>query len=62
MFAYTLLDIFIHLTSLVRREFKTASSGGRQGGRRQDVGGGGEVGAYVGLLGGAGVGVFGQGG
>ena len=49
-----LLDIFNHLTSLMRREFNTASSGGRQGGRRQDVGGGGEVGAYVGPLGGGG--------
>ena len=60
----------------MRREFKTASSGGRQGGRRQDVGGGVEdgayvgplggagrgVGAYVGLPGGGGGGVFGQGG
>ena len=57
----------------MRREFNTASSDGRQGGRRQDVGGGVEDGAYVGLLGGGvedgvgplgatGGGVFGQGG
>ena len=46
----------------MRREFKTASSGGRQGGRRQDVNGVVEDGAYVGPLGGAGGGVLVQGG